>query len=191
MSNIYHYAIWYLPVCSLLKVEKIRIKRHQNRIEWHCELWSGRAPKENSVNSRNLVNHWSMNWDWFKYLFCYQCLIGYEVAQGVAGSNNTFYYKYVTEFSKNIQGKLKYATECNLQDKKTFQWDAYCPLMCPVFLPLGYDVTSCLVPCFLQGVSVPGRGIYFRGYDEKALPPPPPPPRLWTDKRVLDEHNCR
>ena len=47
----------------------------------------------NSANSRNLINHWSMNWAQFKDPFCYMCLAGTVVAswslrQKVGGLNN-------------------------------------------------------------------------------------------------------
>ena len=59
----------------------------------------------NSVNSANLINHWSMNRYQFKDPLCYLYLHGAVVSslsllQEVVGSRLTFYKKFINEFTE-------------------------------------------------------------------------------------------
>ena len=71
------------------------------------------SPKRNrnSVNSRNLINHWSMHWDQFKSSLCYLCPPGAEVecwflTQKIASSNTPFlqimFFKFCRFFRINL-----------------------------------------------------------------------------------------
>ena len=93
----------------------------------HSHLHNGVFPKWNrnslnSANSGSLIYHWSMNWVQFKYPVFHKFFAGTMVASWsytrggwVAGLNpfNVMRNIFVTEFSEfseNIQGKLKYYT---------------------------------------------------------------------------------
>ena len=41
---------------------------------------------ELSLNSRNLINHWSMHWDHFKDPFCYMCIASPMVASFISNT---------------------------------------------------------------------------------------------------------
>ena len=59
-----------------------------------------------SVNSRNLINHWSMNWDQFKVPLCYYCFLGSVVTLWFLKWQvvDPFHCKYfVTQFSGKTQ----------------------------------------------------------------------------------------
>ena len=86
--------------------------------ELHLQTKNGFSPKwnRNSVNSGNLINHWSMNWAQFKDPVSHMCLAGtvaasWSLTQEVAGwqvralsmySNDIYFVAEISEFSENI-----------------------------------------------------------------------------------------
>ena len=73
---------------------------------------------ELSLNSANLINHWSIKWNQFKVFVSHMCLAGAVVAswslmQEVAGSNafTVMTNIFVAEFSEDIQEKLHCLTK--------------------------------------------------------------------------------
>ena len=86
--------------------------------KWAIMDFNGVFPKwnANSMNSVNLINHWSMNQDLFKYLVSHMCLAGAVVAlwfltQEMAGLNpfavmrNIFVIEF-SEFRENYKTQL-------------------------------------------------------------------------------------
>ena len=65
--------------CSWLPNKKARkaFETEQGTMEFFPKL---NRNSMNSANSRNLINHWSMNWSHFKYLVSHMCLAGAVVA---------------------------------------------------------------------------------------------------------------
>ena len=71
----------------------------------------------NSVNSGNLKNHWSMNWDQFNCLLCLLCLNGRVVeslslTQEIVGSSTAIFLKWYY-FCYWIQRKLRENSNTN------------------------------------------------------------------------------
>ena len=106
-------------------------------------VWVFPKWKRHSVNSENLVNHWSMNLDQFKDPLCYLCLGGtvpssLSLTQEVAGSSHWIQWKL-------FRGKLHCIFSCEIiQIHHSFEWwirkftpiDTYSPRACEENLTL-------------------------------------------------------
>ena len=73
--------------------EKKSVMTQMRKQEIYVCLANGVFTKwiRNSVNSGNLINHWSVNWSQFKNNLCYLCLAGTVIPSWYLG---TILYKY-------------------------------------------------------------------------------------------------
>ena len=84
LDSVQPNSIW--TVCYLSFPDKdcdVRLNKSQKldlnvvcRVPRHKSVSQLNGNSMNSVDSRNLINHWSINWNQFKDPACYMCLVG-------------------------------------------------------------------------------------------------------------------
>ena len=103
-----------------------RVLKWQNSVKFFL---NGAELSLNSVSSRNLISHWSMNWAQFKDPVSDICLAGAVVVswsqtQEVAGLSSFIVMTYILchwiqRFQRNILEKLQWTPDtCQLQEKR-------------------------------------------------------------------------